>query len=156
MPILTASGRISVKTLSICSFKNSGDTSKIPWSPVVFWAVSAVIALMAYTPLAVMVFKSAWIPAPPLESLPAIVNAVFIFIMKLLSCIYIFRRLKVVPPMHRRKEKEQKKQNHAGAQFHFLFLSSHSTSYVGMIQIRYTGPGGFQPALSPFPQAPRY
>ena len=44
--------------------------------------------------------------------------------------------------MHRRKEKEQKKQNHAGAQFHFLFLSSHSTSYVGMIQIRYTGPGG--------------
>lgn len=43
--------------------------------------------------------------------------------------------------MHRRKEKEQKKQNHAGAQFHFLFLSSHSTSYVGMIQIRYTGLG---------------
>ena len=41
--------------------------------------------------------------------------------------------------MHRRKEKEQKKQNHAGAQFHFLFLSSHSTSYVGMIQIRFPG-----------------
>ena len=58
MPILTASGRISVKTLSICSFKKSPVIpQKIPWSPVVFWAVSAVIALMAYTPLAVMVFK---------------------------------------------------------------------------------------------------
>ena len=51
--------------------------------------------------------------------------------------------------MHRRKEKEQKKQNHAGAQFHFLFLSSHSTSYVGMIQIRYTGPGGLTASSQP-------
>ena len=59
--------------------------------------------------------------------------------------------------MHRRKEKEQKKQNHAGAQFHFLFLSSHSTSYVGMIQIRYTGPGGILSQLSVcFTQTPRY
>ena len=42
-------------------------------------AVSAVMALMAYTPFAIMVLISAWIPAPPLESLPAMVNAVFIF-----------------------------------------------------------------------------
>ena len=39
----------------------------------------AVMALMAYTPFAIMVLISAWIPAPPLESLPAMVNAVFIF-----------------------------------------------------------------------------
>ena len=37
-----------------------------------------VIALIPYTPFAIIVFKSAWMPAPPLESLPAIVNAVFI------------------------------------------------------------------------------
>ena len=45
---------------------------------VVFWAVRAVMALMANTPFAVMVLMSAWIPAPPLESLPAMVNAVLI------------------------------------------------------------------------------
>ena len=59
-----------------------------PWTPVVFWAVSAVIALIPYTPFAIIVFKSAWMPAPPLESLPAIVNAVFI--IKLLSGINNF------------------------------------------------------------------
>ena len=56
----------------------------IPVTPVVFWAVSAVMALMAYTPctpFAVIVLISAWMPAPPLESLPAIVNAVFIVIL---------------------------------------------------------------------------
>ena len=78
MPVLTASGRISVKIQSSCSAKNFGVTSIISVTPVVFWAVSAVIALMAYTPFAVMVLISAWMPAPPLESLPAIVNAVFI------------------------------------------------------------------------------
>ena len=41
-------------------------------------AVMAVMALIAYTPCMVMVLISAWIPAPPLESLPAMVNAVFI------------------------------------------------------------------------------
>ena len=47
MPILTASGRMSVKMLSSCWARKSGDTSKIPWTPVVFWAVKAVMALMA-------------------------------------------------------------------------------------------------------------
>lgn len=37
-------------------------------------------ALIAYTPFAIIVLMSAWIPAPPPESLPAIVSAVFIFI----------------------------------------------------------------------------
>ena len=47
------------------------------WTPVVFWAVRAVMAVMAKTPFMVMVLRSAWIPAPPLESLPAMDNAVF-------------------------------------------------------------------------------
>jgi hypothetical protein len=36
------------------------------------------MALIAYTPFMVIVFMSAWIPAPPELSLPAMVNAVFI------------------------------------------------------------------------------
>ena len=59
----------------------------IPVTPVVFCAVSAVTALMAYTPLAVIVLISAWIPAPPLESLPAIVSAVFISSLILSSAL---------------------------------------------------------------------
>ena len=47
IPILTASGKMSVKTASSCAARNSGVTSKIPETPVVFWAVSAVIADMA-------------------------------------------------------------------------------------------------------------
>lgn len=38
----------------------------------------------------------------------------------------------------------------------FCFYPVTVTSYVGMIQIRYTGPGGLQPALSLLPQTPRY
>ena len=47
IPIFTASGRMSVITASNCCSRNSGDTSMIPVTPVVFWAVSAVIALIA-------------------------------------------------------------------------------------------------------------
>ena len=98
MPIFTASGRMSVKTLVISCSINSGETSKIPCTPVVFWAVRAVMALMPYTPFAIMVFRSAWIPAPPLESLPAIVNAVFIF------SPFVTTALRFVPaPSFRRK-----------------------------------------------------
>ena len=80
MPVFTASGRISVKMQSSCSARNCGVTSIISATFVVFCAVSAVIALIAYTPFAIIVLMSAWIPAPPPESLPAIVSAVFIFI----------------------------------------------------------------------------
>ena len=67
-------------------------------TPVVFWAVSAVMALMANTPFRVMVLRSAWIPAPPLQSLPAMDNAVF---MKNLLCMNFIARQKVVPPICR-------------------------------------------------------
>ena len=78
MPTFTASGLMSVNTASSSAAKNSGVASRMSVTPVVFWAVRAVTALIAKTPFMVMVLMSAWIPAPPLESLPAIVNAVLI------------------------------------------------------------------------------
>ena len=50
----------------------------MPYTPVVFCAVSAVIALIAYILCIVMVLISACIPAPPLQSEPAIVRIFFI------------------------------------------------------------------------------
>ncbi len=78
MPILTASGYISVKTASIWASKKLGFTSIISVTPVVFCAVRAVIALIANTPFKVIALISACIPAPPELSEPAIVRAVFI------------------------------------------------------------------------------
>ena len=43
-------------------------------TPSVFCAVSATIALVPKQPAAANAFKSAWIPAPPPESEPAIVK----------------------------------------------------------------------------------
>ena len=40
-----------------------------------FCTVTAVIAVIPKTPSALNVFRSAWIPAPPPESEPAIVRA---------------------------------------------------------------------------------
>ncbi|WP_460495120.1 hypothetical protein [Dactylosporangium cerinum] len=40
-----------------------------------FWAVSAVMTLVPKTRCAANVFRSAWMPAPPPESDPAIVSA---------------------------------------------------------------------------------
>ena len=45
-------------------------------TPSVFWAVIAVIALVPCTPQRANAFRSAWIPAPPPESEPAIVSTV--------------------------------------------------------------------------------
>ena len=47
IPVFTASGKISVTTALISSLRNSGSTSIIAVTPVVFCAVKAVIALMA-------------------------------------------------------------------------------------------------------------
>ena len=47
---------------------------------MVFCAVIAVTTDAAYTPIADIVFISACMPAPPLESEPAIVNAIGYFI----------------------------------------------------------------------------
>ena len=59
IPIFTASGRMSVKTASSCWPRKAGVTSEMAATPVVFWAVRAVMTLMAYTPFMVMVLRSA-------------------------------------------------------------------------------------------------
>ena len=54
----------------------SGSTAATAVTSRVFWAVIAVIAEVPCTPQAAKAFRSAWIPAPPPESEPAIVSAV--------------------------------------------------------------------------------
>ena len=59
IPILTASGNISVNTASSCELTCAAGISKMSKTPVVFWEVTEVIALMPYTPSAEKVFRSA-------------------------------------------------------------------------------------------------
>ena len=51
---------------------SSGEIAWIASTPTVFWAVIAVIAVIPWTRQAANAFRSAWIPAPPPESEPAI------------------------------------------------------------------------------------
>ena len=46
IPVLTASAPMSLITESICRATNSGGMAYTPSTPTVFWAVSAVMALM--------------------------------------------------------------------------------------------------------------
>ena len=54
----------------------SGGTGVTISTPTVFCAVSAVIAVIPCTPQRANAFRSAWIPAPPPESEPAIARQV--------------------------------------------------------------------------------
>src|SRR5262249_14862163 len=75
IPILTASASKSERTASHCSTTNSGGRFKTPVTPTEFWAVTAVITDMPNTRKAENVLRSAWMPAPPPESDPAMVSA---------------------------------------------------------------------------------
>ena len=75
MPILTASTPMSSKTASICRVTISGGSSWTALTRRVFWAVTAVITLIPKAPWAAKVLRSAWIPAPPPESDPAMVSS---------------------------------------------------------------------------------
>ncbi len=79
MPVLAACAPMSATTASIWALTRSADSASNARTPSVFCAVTAVMALRPYTPCAANVLRSAWMPAPPLESLPAIVKAVRIF-----------------------------------------------------------------------------
>src|SRR5665213_4374073 len=57
----------------------------MPLTPCVFWAVRAVTTEAPKTPSAANVFRSAWMPAPPDESEPAMVSATDIVIAWLAS-----------------------------------------------------------------------
>jgi hypothetical protein len=74
MPVLAASTPISLATASICAATMSAGMACTPVTPSVFCAVIAVMALMPKQPSAEKVFRSAWMPAPPPESEPAMVR----------------------------------------------------------------------------------
>ena len=63
---------MSLATASTWSRIEVGGIRWIDSTPTVFWAVIAVIAVVPCTPQRAKAFKSAWIPAPPPESDPAI------------------------------------------------------------------------------------
>src|SRR5579875_3181754 len=75
IPTLTASTPMSRATARTCARIIAGETLSIASTPTVLYAVIAVIAVMPWTPHAANAFRSAWIPAPPPESEPAIVSA---------------------------------------------------------------------------------
>ena len=56
---------MSEKTASSCATTNSGGSSWIAVTAVVFCAVSATRTDMPCAPAAANAFRSAWIPAPP-------------------------------------------------------------------------------------------
>jgi hypothetical protein len=75
MPLLIAAGRRSLATASSCAATKAADTASQPCTPSVFCAVTAVSTDVPKTPNWWKVLRSAWIPAPPPESDPAIVRA---------------------------------------------------------------------------------
>src|SRR5579875_3143647 len=75
IPVLAAATGKSSITASICAAINAGSRSATERTPAVFCAVSAVLPLAPQTPNALKVLRSAWMPAPPEESEPAIVSA---------------------------------------------------------------------------------
>ncbi len=72
MPIFTASTPMSSATARTWATIISGGIDSTASTPTVFCAVSAVIAVIPWTPQRAKAFRSAWIPAPPPESEPAI------------------------------------------------------------------------------------
>ncbi len=72
IPILTASTPMSSATARTCATISSDGTWWIASTPTVLCAVTAVSAVIPWTPQRANAFRSAWIPAPPPESEPAI------------------------------------------------------------------------------------
>ena len=73
IPVFAASMPMSPATASSCARTNHAGTSCTAATSRVFCAVRATIADIPWTPAAANAFRSAWIPAPPPESEPAIV-----------------------------------------------------------------------------------
>ena len=74
IPVLTAWTGMSVRIEYSCSRTASGGRSQKFCTPTEFCAVTAVTTLIPCTPRACMVLRSAWMPAPPQESDPAMVS----------------------------------------------------------------------------------
>ena len=78
MPVLSAAGgRSSASAVSCAAIIASGTVSTAR-TPRVFCAVSATMTDVPNTPNCWNVLRSAWMPAPPPESEPAMVRAIFI------------------------------------------------------------------------------
>src|SRR5207248_4186173 len=77
IPDFTALGGRSSASASSWRVTSSAGTGSHPRTPTVFCAVTAVITLVPNTPNWWNVFRSAWMPAPPPESEPAMVRAIF-------------------------------------------------------------------------------
>ena len=75
IPVFTAAGGNSPNTASICCLSILGETVSTPMTRRGFCAVRQAMALAPWTPSAAKVFKSAWMPAPPPLSEPAMVRA---------------------------------------------------------------------------------
>ena len=75
IPVFTAAGFNSSNTASICCRSILGETGSTPRTRRGFCAVRQAMALAPWTPSAAKVFKSAWMPAPPPLSEPAMVRA---------------------------------------------------------------------------------
>ena len=73
MPVLAAWMPISLATASIWPAMTSSGISWKPLTPIEFCTVTAVTATQACMPRSAKVRMSAWMPAPPPESEPAIV-----------------------------------------------------------------------------------
>ena len=74
IPTLTASTPMSASTARTCARIIFGGPASTRRTATVFCAVIAVIAVVPCTPQRAKAFRSAWIPAPPPESEPAIVR----------------------------------------------------------------------------------
>ena len=75
MPHLAASAPKSSSTERSCRATNAGGRFSTPCTPREFCAVTAVITEVPKTRNAENVLRSAWMPAPPPESEPAMVRA---------------------------------------------------------------------------------
>src|SRR6266545_2497032 len=76
MPVFAARTSKSVTTARSCLRISPTGRGKIESTERVFCAVTHVTTDVPCTPIEANDLRSAWIPAPPPESLPAIVNAV--------------------------------------------------------------------------------
>ena len=76
MPVFTARTSKSSSTVWTCWRTNDGCIATTPRTSFVFCAVTAVRAQVPCTRWAAKVFRSAWTPAPPPESDPAMLSAV--------------------------------------------------------------------------------
>jgi hypothetical protein len=97
MPIFTASTPMSTATARTCPTIASAGTGVMPSTTTVFCQVIAVIAVMPWTPQRANAFRSAWMPAPPPESEPAIDSTLGVRVVAVAIAVKHMRRPRAYP-----------------------------------------------------------